>query len=71
MMAVTGALIVLSTLPASNAVFSFSLASFVLTKTSRIGQQLALVGPHLHRSKIRSSRLSSTGLSCQKEKLRA
>ena len=41
----TGAAIVLSTLPASRTGFSFSFASFDFTNTIRIGHMFAEVGP--------------------------
>ena len=50
MMAVTGAFMVLSTLPGSRAGLSFSFAAFDFTKTMRIGHMLADVGPILARS---------------------
>src|SRR5438270_401082 len=43
--AVTGALMVLATLPASRAGFSLSFPSADLTNTTRIGHMLAEVGP--------------------------
>ena len=45
MIAVTGACMVLSTLPGVRAGRSRSLASRDFTKSTRIGLQLALVGP--------------------------
>jgi hypothetical protein len=45
MMAVTGAALVLSTLPGERAGMRRALASGVRTKTMRAGQELALVGP--------------------------
>ena len=45
MMAVTGACLVLSTLPGVSAGSSRALASGVRRKTKRAGQELALVGP--------------------------
>src|SRR5579859_3193527 len=65
MIAVTGAAMVLSLLPADSAGLRRALPSGVVTKTTRIGLQLALVGPILARSKTSRSRLSGTGLSCQ------
>ena len=50
MIAVTGAAIVLSTLPGDSAGRSRSFASRLLTKTKRAGQLLAEVGPHFRRS---------------------
>ena len=47
MMAVTGAAIVLSTLPSWRQGLSFSLAAFDFTNTTRIGHMLAEVGPNL------------------------
>ena len=44
-MAVAGAFIVFSTLPSLRQGLSRSLASADVTKTTRMGQQLALVGP--------------------------
>ncbi len=49
-MAVTGAVMVFSTLPGDSASFSFALPSAVRMKTKRAGEPLALVGPHLSRS---------------------
>ena len=51
-MAVTGAVIDFSVLPALSAGLSLSLPSFVRTKTMRAGWQLAEVGPHFMRSWI-------------------
>ena len=50
MMAVTGAFIVLSTLPASSAGFSLSFASRDFTRMMRMGHMLAEVGPIFARS---------------------
>ncbi len=57
---------VLSTLPASSAGFSFSFAAFDLTNTIRIGHMLADVGPHLRQVvDLPRASASSTGLSSQ------
>jgi len=50
MIAVTGAWMVLSTLPGVRAGRSRSLASRDFTKSTRIGLQFALVGPSIARS---------------------
>src|SRR5271165_975435 len=63
MMAVTGALIVLSRLPSDKNDFSRSFASFDITKTMRPGLILALVGPQRMRSYTAMSRAGLTGLS--------
>ncbi len=70
-MAVTGAAMVLSTLPAISAGLSLALASGDLTNTIRIGQVLAEVGPSFARSYTCRRRSSSTGLGSQAEWVRA
>src|ERR1700749_714744 len=54
---------VLSTLAPNSAGFSFSLATWLRTKTVRIGKVLALVGPHSAISTASFSKASGTGLS--------
>src|SRR6266852_3138459 len=64
MMAVTGAFMVLSTLPSLRAGLSRALPSADVTNSTRMGLQLALVGPIFARSWTRRSRSSGTGFSC-------
>ena len=71
MIAVAGAAIVLSTLPASRCGLRRCLAFSEVTKMMRAGEQLALVGPILRRSASAISVASDTGLSCQRLKVRA
>ncbi len=65
MITVTGAAMVLATLPSIKQGLSFSLAASEVTKTSRAGEQLALVGAILTRSQSWRSRSSPTGSSVQ------
>ena len=65
MIAVAGAAIVLSTLPGWSRGRSFSFASVERTKTIRIGDMFAEVGPIFARSYAWRRSASSTGLSCQ------
>src|SRR5215472_9316535 len=71
MIAVAGAVMVLSTLPGARAGRSRSLASGVTTNTNRPGKQLALVGPSRARSQISRSIVSGTGLGSQVRSVRA
>src|SRR5712671_4690437 len=64
-MAVIGAAIVFSTLPAASAGRSRSLAPGERTNTMRIGETLALVGPIFARSTASRSKAAGTGRSCQ------
>ena len=64
-MAVTGAAMVLSTLPGASAGRSRSFASAERMNTIRIGETLALVGPILARSTASRSKASGTGRSSQ------
>ena len=65
MMAVTGALIVLSTLPGASAGRSRSLACWLRTNTMRAGEQLALVGAIFMRSYSARNCSSETGRGSQ------
>src|SRR5207247_205640 len=65
MIAVTGAVIVFSTLPAARAGRSRSFARGVRRKTMRAGIVFALVGPHFIRSQIWRRVSSLTGRSGQ------
>ncbi len=65
MIAVTGACIVLSRLPAERNGLSRALASGDLTNTMRAGSQLALVGQSAMSSTILTSSASGTGTSLQ------
>src|ERR1700745_2879970 len=63
-MAVTGAVIVFSVLPADKAGPSLSLPSRVRMNTKRAGELLAEVGPYFSTSYSSCSVSSETGLSC-------
>src|SRR6476469_7803956 len=71
MMAVTGAVMVLSTLPAARQGLSLALAAGDTTKRTRIGQVLLLVGPHFAKSYTARNKASSTGWSNQAVCVRA
>src|SRR5690349_18175689 len=71
MIAVTGACMVLSTLPGLSAGRSRSLASGDFTKSTRIGLQLALVGPNAAISYAWRSSASGTGRASQARWVRA
>ena len=70
-MAVTGAAMVLSTLPGASAGLSSALASAPLTNTTRAGCELAAVGPMRARSQAWRSTSSGTARSRKREWVRA
>ena len=65
MIAVTGACLVFSMLPALSAGSSRAFASGVRTNRNRAGHELALVGPNFMMSKIARSWSSLTGVGSQ------